>query len=108
MALKNFAFKVLNTDKYARCGLIKTHRGDIQTPTFMPVETPSPTWSTIPAKSIPGTYGGGYFFCSSALIPLRTMMSVGFTAEALFLMRISPGPAWTSGTLITLSASGPP
>ncbi len=39
MALKNFAFKVLNTDKYARCGLIKTHRGDIQTPAFMPVGT---------------------------------------------------------------------
>ena len=39
MALKNFAFKILKTDKFARCGLIKTHRGDINTPAFMPVGT---------------------------------------------------------------------
>ena len=39
MALKNFAFNVLKKDKYARCGLIKTHRGDIKTPAFMPVGT---------------------------------------------------------------------
>jgi queuine tRNA-ribosyltransferase len=39
MALKNFAFKVLSTDKYARNGLIKTHRGNIKTPAFMPVGT---------------------------------------------------------------------
>jgi len=39
MALKNFAFKVLNTNDYARVGLIETHRGNIQTPAFMPVGT---------------------------------------------------------------------
>ncbi len=39
MALKNFAFKVLASDKYARCGLIETHRGNINTPAFMPVGT---------------------------------------------------------------------
>ena len=39
MALKNFAFNVLNTDKFARCGLIETHRGNIRTPAFMPVGT---------------------------------------------------------------------
>ena len=39
MALKNFAFKVLNTDKYARSGVIKTNRGNINTPAFMPVGT---------------------------------------------------------------------
>jgi len=39
MALKNFAFKILNTDKYARCGQIETHRGKINTPAFMPVGT---------------------------------------------------------------------
>ena len=39
MALKNFAFKVLSTDNYARCGLIETHRGNINTPAFMPVGT---------------------------------------------------------------------
>ena len=39
MALKKFAFKVLKKNLYARCGIIKTHRGDIQTPAFMPVGT---------------------------------------------------------------------
>jgi queuine tRNA-ribosyltransferase len=39
MALKNFAFNVLKTDKFSRCGLIKTHRGNINTPAFMPVGT---------------------------------------------------------------------
>tara|TARA_B100001996_G_scaffold257024_1_gene199772 strand:- start:319 stop:1431 length:1113 start_codon:yes stop_codon:yes gene_type:complete len=39
MALKNFAFNVLKTDKFARCGLIETHRGNINTPAFMPVGT---------------------------------------------------------------------
>ncbi len=39
MALKNFAFKVLNKDKFARRGVIETHRGEINTPAFMPVGT---------------------------------------------------------------------
>ena len=39
MALKKFAFNVLNKDKFARCGLIETHRGKINTPAFMPVGT---------------------------------------------------------------------
>ena len=39
MALKDFAFKILKTDKFARCGLIETHRGNIETPAFMPVGT---------------------------------------------------------------------
>ena len=39
MALKNFAFNVLKKDKFARCGLIETHRGNIKTPAFMPVGT---------------------------------------------------------------------
>ncbi len=39
MALKNFAFRVLNKDRYARSGLIQTHRGNIKTPAFMPVGT---------------------------------------------------------------------
>ena len=39
MALKKFAFKLLKENKYARCGLIKTHRGNIKTPAFMPVGT---------------------------------------------------------------------
>ncbi len=39
MAVKKFAFKVLKNDKYARCGLIETKRGNIHTPAFMPVGT---------------------------------------------------------------------
>ena len=39
MALKKFAFKVIKKDGYARCGLIQTHRGNINTPAFMPVGT---------------------------------------------------------------------
>ena len=39
MALKKFAFNVLKKDKFARCGIIETHRGNIQTPAFMPVGT---------------------------------------------------------------------
>ena len=39
MALKEFAFKILNKDNHSRCGLIETHRGDILTPAFMPVGT---------------------------------------------------------------------
>ena len=39
MKLKDFTFKVLKKDKYARTGLIKTHRGNIHTPAFMPVGT---------------------------------------------------------------------
>ena len=39
MALKKFAFKILNKHNYSRCGLIETHRGNISTPAFMPVGT---------------------------------------------------------------------
>ena len=39
MALKNFAFRVLKKDKFARSGIIETHRGNINTPAFMPVGT---------------------------------------------------------------------
>ena len=37
--MKNFAFKVLKKNKFARCGLIETQRGNINTPAFMPVGT---------------------------------------------------------------------
>ena len=39
MALRKFAFEILKKDKFARSGLIKTHRGNIHTPAFMPVGT---------------------------------------------------------------------
>ena len=37
--MKKFEFKVLKKNKYARRGLIETHRGKIETPVFMPVGT---------------------------------------------------------------------
>ena len=39
MALKKFNFNVIQKDNFSRCGLIETHRGNIQTPAFMPVGT---------------------------------------------------------------------
>ena len=39
MTLKKFSFNVVSKDKYSRSGLIKTHRGNIKTPVFMPVGT---------------------------------------------------------------------
>ena len=39
MTLKKFNFNVIQKDDYSRCGLIETHRGNIQTPAFMPVGT---------------------------------------------------------------------
>ena len=39
MTLKNFTFNVDKNDHLARTGFIKTHRGVIKTPAFMPVGT---------------------------------------------------------------------
>ncbi len=39
MTSTKFSFKILDTDKQARSGVINTHRGKIHTPTFMPVGT---------------------------------------------------------------------
>ena len=42
MVLKKFNFNVLESERYARLGVIQTHRGNIQTPAFMPVGTQAP------------------------------------------------------------------
>ena len=39
MTLKKFDFNVLNSENHARVGVIKTPRGSINTPAFMPVGT---------------------------------------------------------------------
>ena len=39
MALKKFNFNVSHTENYSRVGVIETHRGNINTPAFMPVGT---------------------------------------------------------------------
>ena len=39
MPLKKFSFNVIKKDAFARLGKIKTHRGNIDTPAFMPVGT---------------------------------------------------------------------
>ena len=46
--MKKFAFKVLAKDNFARSGLIETHRGNINTPAFMPVGTQA----TVKARTI--------------------------------------------------------
>tara|TARA_Y100001970_G_scaffold251261_1_gene323838 strand:- start:3971 stop:5083 length:1113 start_codon:yes stop_codon:yes gene_type:complete len=39
MKLKKFSFKLLEENNYSRLGVIRTHRGNIETPAFMPVGT---------------------------------------------------------------------
>ena len=39
MTLKKFSFNVLKKDGFSRLGKISTHRGNIDTPAFMPVGT---------------------------------------------------------------------
>ena len=39
MSLKKFSFNVLQQENNTRLGIIETHRGKINTPTFMPVGT---------------------------------------------------------------------
>jgi queuine tRNA-ribosyltransferase len=39
MVLKKFRFNVIEKKNFSRAGLIETHRGDIETPAFMPVGT---------------------------------------------------------------------
>ena len=39
MSLKKFSFNVINKEGFARVGQIQTHRGNIDTPVFMPVGT---------------------------------------------------------------------
>ena len=39
MTLKKFSFNVKEKDNQARLGIIKTQRGNIHTPAFMPVGT---------------------------------------------------------------------
>ena len=39
MVLKKFRFNVIEKKNFSRVGLIETHRGDIETPAFMPVGT---------------------------------------------------------------------
>ena len=39
MTLKNFSFDIIEKNNFSRVGQIRTHRGNIQTPAFMPVGT---------------------------------------------------------------------
>ena len=69
MALKNFAFNVLNKDKFARCGLIETHRGNIHTPAFMPVGTAATVKAMLPL-SVRET-GADILLCNTYHLMLR-------------------------------------
>src|SRR5687768_9426989 len=77
-------------------------------PTLSGVVVSGPISSTTPAASIPGTWGVGTFLSISARLPSRIPVSVGLTVAACTRIRISPGPAWTSGSSMTCNTSGPP
>src|SRR3954451_12518481 len=67
--------------------------------------TPSPTDSTMPAASMPGTHGGS----RSCPAPFsRSPTSVGLTAAARTAMRTSPGPGARTSRSTTVKISGPP
>ncbi len=46
--MKRFEFELHNTDGLARRGIVKTPRGDIQTPAFMPVGTAATVKAMMP------------------------------------------------------------
>ena len=56
MSLKKFNFNVINNDGFARLGQIQTHRGNIDTPVFMPVGTQA----TVKGVFIDDILIGGY------------------------------------------------
>ena len=57
---------------------------------------------------MPGTCGGAMSLSRSARPPLRSTVSVGFTAAARTRMRTSPGPGSGSGRSTRRRTSGPP
>ena len=77
---------------YPPCEPIGTTIATTESPISTPVFTLSPTWSTTPATSIPGTYGGPSTGCLLAyvsvfpiglfLAPDLERISVGFMAAA--------------------------
>ena len=69
MSLKDFGFKVLKKDQYARHGLIETHRGNIKTPAFMPVGTQATVKAMLPenVKSL----GADIILCNTYHLMLR-------------------------------------
>ena len=68
MTLKNFKFNVIENDKFARTGIIETHRGNIQTPTFMPVGTQATAKACLIDDVIKLVLrGGSSFFGSTAV-----------------------------------------
>ena len=50
MSLKKFSFNVSKKCEFARTGLIETHRGNIQTPAFMPVGTAATVKAMLPSS----------------------------------------------------------
>ena len=69
MALKKFAFKVIKKDGYARCGLIQTHRGNINTPAFMPVGTAATVKGMLPENV--RSLGAEIILCNTYHLMLR-------------------------------------
>jgi hypothetical protein len=84
---------------YAPLRLMPSTRSPVANPV-----TPSPIASTVPAKSVPGTYG-----CSSPASPWRRdWTSWKLIATAWLRILSIPGPTSGSGTSTTRITSGPP
>ena len=73
MAKKEFSFKVISHYKKARLGKIKTSRGDIDTPAFMPVGT----LGTVKGVFVDDLLKTGSKGLSNLLLPLAGQIFVG-------------------------------
>ena len=70
------------TAEFAEHGPDGTTMAITRSPIRRSVGTSSPIWSSTPATSMPGTYGGGMSVSCWARAPLRIRVSVGLTAAA--------------------------
>src|SRR3712207_4920639 len=77
-------------------------------PTCRSVCAPSPSSTSSPATSMPGTYGKSLTGSRRAYVPLREYVSVGFTVAAVTRSRTWPGPSGSAGTSTRCRVSGPP
>ena len=99
MALKKFAFNVLKKDKFARCGLIETHRGNIHTPTFMPVGTQA-TVKAVFLKDLRTFSGVIGCELTSASRDLSASLIAFIIAAGAPPVPASPAPLMTNGVLV--------
>ena len=93
MTLKKFNFNVIAKDKYSRCGLVETHRGNIKTPAFMPDGTQVEAEEVNPptAETVPDDYSPTYKKPDGATE--KTIYSVRYVELLAFLAKFALSPA---------------